>query len=155
MEDSKHDIVTVEIADDGKGMDAESAKKATEPFFTTRTTRRVGLGLAFLKEAAEAANGSVRVEPSPSRGTRVVATFQLSHIDRKPLGNICETILSLLTSDAGVDVVYSHQCDDRHFVFDSREFQTRLHSVSLTSTSPLKMIRELLKSEEHSVNNQV
>ena len=153
-EDTVSDVLTVEVADDGKGMDAKTAEKATEPFFTTRTTRRVGLGLAFLKEAAEATNGSLRVESSPSHGTRVCATFQLSHIDRKPLGNTAETILTLLTNDSGVDVVYTRQYDNRNFVFDTREFLDHLHGMPLSSTASLKIIREFLKSEEHTVTNQ-
>src|SRR5512142_3272074 len=91
-ENSAEDTLTIEITDNGCGMDADTLKHALDPFYTTRTTRRVGLGLPMLQEAATAANGFVDLRSVPGFGTAVRATFQSSHIDRKPLGDIAETI---------------------------------------------------------------
>lgn len=154
-EDSVNDILKIEITDDGRGMNAEMLDKATEPFFTTRTTRRIGLGLSFLKEAAQAANGSLVIQSYPERGTKVSATFQLSNIDRKPLGNVTETILSLLASDSNINVVYRRERNDRRFVLDSRDLRDRLGDLPLNTIESLKRIREVLNQNEHTITNQV
>ncbi len=148
IENRDRDTLTIEIVDDGKGMDPGIAETASEPFYTTRMTRRVGLGLALLKEAAEQTNGSVLLESSPDRGTKVVAVFQLHHIDRKPLGNVGETILSLLTREERVDVVYVHQRDNSRFVFDSRTFRAHQQGMTLTSGPLLSTMRDFLNENE-------
>ena len=98
QDDVARDLLTIEITDDGKGMGEDALEKASDPFYTTRTTRKVGLGLALLKEAAAMANGQVDIRSAPNRGTTVRATFQLSHIDRKPLGKMADTITALLAT---------------------------------------------------------
>ncbi|MHC4243943.1 MAG: ATP-binding protein, partial [Planctomycetota bacterium] len=80
-EDRDKDLLTIEIKDDGKGMDQKTLKKALDPFFTTRKTRRVGLGLSFLAQAAEESGGKIELKSIPDEGTTVRATFRLSHPD--------------------------------------------------------------------------
>ncbi|HXF06172.1 MAG TPA: ATP-binding protein [Blastocatellia bacterium] len=92
---TKEDRLILEVIDDGKGMDEETLSRSLDPFFTTKTGRRIGLGLPFLAQAAEEAEGKLSIESTPGRGTKVTATFRLSHIDRKPLGDIEETIRCL------------------------------------------------------------
>jgi len=96
--DTAADLLTLEISDDGRGMDEQTLKKALDPFFTTRTTRRVGLGLALLAQAARESGGEMDVSSRPNEGTRVRATFRLSHPDCKPMGDIAETIQTLVLS---------------------------------------------------------
>ena len=91
-EQPESDIMTITVADDGCGMTPEQAAHVTDPFFTTRTTRRVGLGVPFLKMAAEMTGGGLTIETAPGRGTTVRAVFGLTHIDRMPLGDIAATI---------------------------------------------------------------
>lgn len=91
-EGRRADRLVLEIADDGGGMSEETKRQVLDPFFTTKNGKRVGLGLPFLAQAAEEAGGKLEVESAPGKGTRVIATFGLSHIDRKPLGNIEETL---------------------------------------------------------------
>jgi len=86
------DRLVLEVIDDGKGMDEETKRRSLDPFFTTKQGRRVGLGLPFLAQAAEEAGGTLEVESAPGQGTRVIATFGLSHIDRRPLGDIKQTL---------------------------------------------------------------
>jgi anti-sigma regulatory factor (Ser/Thr protein kinase) len=142
------DLLRIEIADDGTGMSPEVAAKAADPFFTTRTTRRFGLGLALLREAAVTANGAMEIHSVPGCGTTITATFQLSHIDRKPLGRMAETIIALIASSAGVDVVYTHSRDGKTIVLDTKEIRTQLAGIALNSVEALSIIREHLIQEE-------
>lgn len=121
-EDTESDRLEIEVRDDGRGMTPDQVRAACDPFYTTRTTRRVGMGLSLLQAAAEAAGGCLRVESSPGRGTRVTVTFQLSHIDRAPLGDMAAT-LEVVASDPGVDVDYEHWRDGRVFRFSTRELE--------------------------------
>ena len=88
----RQDRLVLEVVDDGEGMSEEDARRSLDPFFTTKCGKRVGLGLPLLAQAAEQAGGNLEVESAPGRGTRVTATFGLSHIDRAPLGNMQETL---------------------------------------------------------------
>ena len=91
----KEDRLVLEVTDDGEGMNDETRKRSVDPFYTTKPGRRVGLGLSLLAQAAEQAGGKLEVQSAPGKGTKVSATFGLSHIDRKPLGNIAETLQCL------------------------------------------------------------
>lgn len=120
-EDRANDLLTIEIVDNGTGMDAETLKKALDPFFTTRTTRRVGLGLSFLAQAAKESDGTFDIRSKPGEGTAVKATFRMSHPDCKPMGDIGQTIQALVTGYPETDFLYEHKKDDRTYRFDTRE----------------------------------
>jgi signal transduction histidine kinase len=120
-EDRDKDLVTIEIRDDGKGMDEQTLKKALDPFFTTRTTRRVGLGLSLLAQAARDSEGTFDLSSSPGKGTMVNATFRLSHPDCKPMGDISQTMQVLVMSHPEVDFLYEHKSDSSTYRFDTRE----------------------------------
>jgi len=92
---TREDRLVLEVADDGEGMNEETMKRSLDPFFTTKQGKRVGLGLPLLAQAAEEAGGKLEVQSAPGQGTKVIATFRLSHIDRKPLGDIEETLRCL------------------------------------------------------------
>jgi anti-sigma regulatory factor (Ser/Thr protein kinase) len=120
-EDEARDLLTLEISDDGRGMDEEALKKALDPFFTTRTTRRVGLGLALLAQAARESGGKLDISSRPNEGTRVRATFRLSHPDCKPMGDIAETIQTLVLSHREIHFLFEHKTNGSIHRFDSRE----------------------------------
>jgi predicted metal-dependent phosphoesterase TrpH/anti-sigma regulatory factor (Ser/Thr protein kinase) len=120
-EDSANDLLTIEIVDDGRGMDSETLKKAIDPFFTTRTTRRVGLGLSFLAQSAQESDGTFDIESKPGKGTKVKATFVMSHPDCKPMGDIAQTIKTLVLGHPEIDFLYEHKRDDSTYRFDTRE----------------------------------
>jgi len=122
-EDPDRDLLTLEILDDGKGMDAQTLQKAMNPFFTTRKTRRFGLGLSMISEAAKATGGELTVESSPGKGTRVRATFQRSHIDMKPLGDIPQTLLTLIAGHPYIELSYCHTIGGETFSFNTRDIQ--------------------------------
>lgn len=143
-ENQSADSLVLEIRDDGQGMSADAMGKATDPFFTTRTTRRVGLGLALLEEAARMANGTIEIESIPGTGTRVKATFQLSHIDRKPIGSMADTITSLIVGSPDVDVVFKQIQNGREFVFDTKDVRETYRGASLNSIEVIKFVRGYL-----------
>ena len=124
--DTAKDLLTIIIEDNGCGMTEEQINKVTDPFFTTRTVRKVGLGVPFFKMAAETAGGSFKISSSVNVGTTVTAVFVLSNIDRMPLGDMPATIHSLVTLNSHIDFVYKFKVDDREFVMDTREFRAVL-----------------------------
>ena len=94
-ESRREDRLVLEVTDDGEGMSEETMSRSTDPFFTTKPGKRVGLGLPLLAQAAEDTGGKLEIQSAPGKGTKVIATFGLSHVDRKPLGNIGETMQCL------------------------------------------------------------
>ncbi|MGC8786299.1 MAG: ATP-binding protein [Anaerolineae bacterium] len=141
-EDLQKDILKITVKDNGRGMSEEVAKKALDPFFTTRTTRHVGLGLPLFAAAAQQCNGELRIQSQPGIGTTVEVTFQHSHIDRAPLGDITSTLLAILMSERPVDIYYKHTVDGRTFEFDSVEVRQELGTVPLSHP----LVREWLET---------
>ncbi len=123
IEDRAANRLTITVADDGRGMEPEMLQSVTDPFFTTRTTRRVGLGLPLLQAAAELCAGGLTIVSTVGRGTTVRVEFAHDHIDRAPLGSMADTLAAILAVNFEVEVVYRHEVDDRAFVFDSRELR--------------------------------
>jgi hypothetical protein len=145
-EDLKADRMTIEISDDGSGMNEEMVKQALDPFFTTKTTRRVGLGLPLLAEACRMSNGKLALESLPGKGTTVRATFQHSHIDRKPLGNMGDTLITLIVGHPEVDLLYEHRKEDAEFSLDTREIKGELGDVPLNAPQIVRALRECIFS---------
>jgi hypothetical protein len=141
------DLLTIEINDDGGGMDEEFAEKAVDPFVTTRTERKVGLGLSLFAEAARMSNGHLTIQSNIERGTRIKAFFQHSHIDRKPLGDLGKTLRTLIASNPQIDFVYCHTKDKMKFSLDTKELKAQLKSQSLASSKGLKILRDKLKED--------
>jgi anti-sigma regulatory factor (Ser/Thr protein kinase) len=145
VEDSKKDILSLEIADDGKGMDKETLKKALNPFFTTKKTRRFGLGLPLLAEAAKAANGRFSIQSKPGQGTTIKANFQASHIDTKPLGDITQTIITLIMGHPEIDILYIHKMNLTKYCLDTGEIKTQIYGLAINSPEILKLIKKDMK----------
>jgi len=102
------DTLLLEVADDGEGMDEEAVMRSRDPFYTTKAGKKVGLGLSFLAQSAEEADGTLEIESAKGRGTKVTATFRLSHIDRKPLGNFEETLKCLKATHPEVNFRFEY-----------------------------------------------
>ena len=130
VEDMEKDLLTIEIRDNGQGMDEETVKKVLDPFFTTRTTRKVGLGLSLLGQAARESGGNIEIESEPGRGTRVEATFGYSHIDRKPLGNMEATLTTLIVGNPEVDFIYEHKKGELEYRLDTKEVRARIREAA-------------------------
>lgn len=145
-EDTRANTLVIQVQDDGRGMDAETQARALDPFYTTRTTRRVGLGLPLLKAAAELCNGGLTVDSAVGRGTTVRAWFEYDHIDRAPLGDMAGTLLgALLYGRASWDLVYQHRADNRTFALDTREMREMLGEAPLSHPAVRQWLEEYLR----------
>jgi len=144
-EDIKNNRFKIEIEDDGKGMDSEIMEKVTNPFFTTRTTRKVGLGIPLFKAAAEACNGKFSIESILGKGTKITAEFQYDHIDRAPLGNIVDTIITLIQSDSNINFLYKHVKNNKEYVLDTKVIKEVLGEVPINNIDVLMWIRKELE----------
>ena len=127
--DTKSNFLQIIIRDNGPGMDPEMLKNVRDPFVTTRTTRRVGLGISLLEQAAHEADGGLKLDSKLGEGTEISATFKLDHIDLKPLGNIGSTFVSIILGNPDID-----------FVYKKRWLYSLLASISITTGSYLLTI---------------
>lgn len=164
-EDVPGDRLTITATDDGRGMDAATVARVTDPFYTTRTTRHVGLGLPLYKMAAEQAGGRLRIESQPGVGTTVEATFQLSHPDRQPLGDMAGTLLAFLLSGQAPELRYEHrirrdepdavapgagtQAPPLQFEFDTADIRAELDDVPFTHPAVAQWLAEYLAEGEN------
>jgi 3',5'-nucleoside bisphosphate phosphatase len=153
VENLREDRLTIRVRDNGRGMDSETAAKVTDPFFTTRTTRRVGLGLPLMAAASKAAGGALRIDSKLGQGTTVLATFRHGHIDRAPLGDLEATLMVLLAGQPDKDVLFRHQVEDRVFEMDSRDF--RAADIDLSSPIGLTTLREAIRKGESGLRNSI
>ena len=147
-EQPKSDLLTVSISDNGSGMSEEQVKRVTDPFFTSRTTRKVGLGVPFFKMAAELTGGKLQISSTLGVGTSLTATFGYSHIDRMPLGDLISTIRTLIQCHPDTDFVYLHKKNDKEFIMDTRKFRTVLDDVALNEPEIMAFISEYLTDGE-------
>jgi len=144
-EDSRADRITLCMSDDGRGMDPEEVRRVSDPFFTTRTTRRVGLGIPLLAQAARACDGGIEIDSRPGEGTAVTAWLQASHIDRQPLGDMAATLVTVIAGSPDVEVEYRHRVDGREFAFTTRQMREELGDVPLSNPAVVQWLREYLK----------
>jgi hypothetical protein len=151
-EDLQGDRLTASVIDDGRGMSAEMAATVVDPFVTSRTTRKVGLGIPLFKDAAESCNGSFVINSEIGKGTRLDVEFQYSHIDRMPLGDLSTTILTLFVAYPNIHWLFNYvaipanQLPEEKFVFDTQPVMADLGDVSLTEPVVLSFIREYIES---------
>jgi anti-sigma regulatory factor (Ser/Thr protein kinase) len=145
-ENSIKNLLTIAIEDDGKGMDAEMVARVTDPFTTSRTTRKVGLGLPFLKAAAEACNGKFEIRSALGKGTRVETTFQLDHIDRMPMGNIQSTFLDLLVGYPEIHWIFNYTIDENTYTLDSEPLRKTLQEIPYSDPGVLKYLKQEINS---------
>ena len=142
------------IIDDGCGMTQETVENVTNPFYTTRTTRSVGLGLPFLKLAAEQTGGSMAIESSvgENHGTSVRAVFMKNHLDFTPLGDVISSIVTLIQGHPDTDFRFEHTNGDLKVGMDTRELREILGDIPLNSYEVIKWIEEYLGEQYNSVN---
>ena len=144
-EDLAADRLALSVADNGRGMAPARVERMGDPFATSRSERRVGLGVPLLKAAAEACNGDLRVSSTPGVGTRVEATFQRSHLDRMPLGDLAGTWLTLLVGHPQVHWHFEYRAGGQEFMFDDTELKRELPGVPLTDPAVLQFLRPLME----------
>lgn len=161
-EDLYTDRLTIQITDDGKGMDAETAHRVLDPFVTSRSTRKVGLGLPLLKAAAESCNGGLWIASVPGKGTQVKVAFQHSHIDRIPLGDVGGTILTLVVAHPELHWRLEYTATDAKghvlspFIFDDAPVKEALgNDVPLSQPDVLAYLRSTLEEGIGNIRNQL
>lgn len=164
VEDKPADRLTIIVTDNGPGMDALTVRRVLDPFYTTRTTRHVGLGLPLFAAAAQCAGGGLAIRSQPGRGTTVKATFQLSHPDRQPLGDMAGTLLAFLLAPQAPGLRYSHRLIktpfaglaeatrvaevDCEFTFDSAAIVAELDGLPLSQPVVAQWLAEFLGEGE-------
>jgi anti-sigma regulatory factor (Ser/Thr protein kinase) len=145
------DRLCMSVEDNGRGMDAEMVSRVIDPFVTSRTTRKVGLGIPLLKAAAEDCNGALKIESTPGTGTRVIVDFQHSHIDRMPLGDLPGTFLGLVVGSPDIHWVIRYTYNQAYFEFDNQPILKELDGIPLTEPAVLQYIRSTLEDGFSSV----
>jgi len=142
---TKKDYLRIKIKDNGKGISEDLKNKIMSPFYTTRKTRKVGLGIPLLKAAAEQCQGFLKIQSEENVGTELVAEFKNSHIDRAPLGKIEESISTILNFNEKFDLIYIHDVNGKRFVFDTREIKEILGEVDIRTPKILMWIKEYIR----------
>ncbi len=151
-EDLHHDRLTASVTDDGKGMDADMVAKVVDPFVTSRTTRKVGLGIPLFKAAAEACNGGLTIQSELGKGTRLDVVFQYSHIDRMPLGDVASTLLTLVVAYAYIRWIFhytavpANRAQPEEFMLDTQDLLSELGDIPLSEPVVLAFLRETIES---------
>jgi hypothetical protein len=145
-EDPEEDQMILEIEDDGEGIPPELIERVVDPFFTTRTTRTVGLGLSLLQQAARECEGDLQVRSRQGEGTLVRASFRYHHIDRKPLGDIASTLVALIVGNPSVEFRYVHGKANKVFSLDTGQFKRELEDVPINHPKVIQFIRDEIKS---------
>lgn len=150
IKDIDEDKLTIKIVDNGCGMSEEVLSKVLSPFYTTRTTRKVGLGLPLFKELAELCEGSFNIESKEGVGTTLTATFRLNNIDLPPFGNWVDTFYILVINDEDVDIKYTHKViknnETKEFVFDTIEIKNILDGMSIKDFSLMQWAKDYIKN---------
>ncbi len=144
-EDSEKDLMTIKIRDNGKAMDSELLRKAADPFTTTKPSKKVGLGLSLLAQAAQDAGGAFEIDSVPGKGTSVAASFTLSSVDRMPLGDMRSTLLSLVFGSPEIDFAYTRRRDDQTYTFDTREVRRLTGGHLASDAATVRLVREMLE----------
>lgn len=152
---SDANFLEIIISDNGCGMSEEQVKKVIDPFYTTRTTRKVGLGVPFFKESAEAAGGSFFIESKVGVGTTVKASYELDNIDRMPMGDLTATIHTLVTMHDDLDFLFTYKVDENEFVLDTRELREILGDISFKEYEVSQYIKDYLKENITSVTGEI
>ena len=144
-EDLKEDLLKIEIIDDGKGIDDVMLQKVLDPFFTTKTVRKVGLGLSLFREAARAANGDLEIISEVDKGTTLSATFQHNHIDRKPMGDMTKTMMTLIVGNPEVHFRYHHKSDVLEYGIDTEELKAENDLSSMNIVELMNLVKKSLQ----------
>jgi hypothetical protein len=145
IEKTQEDTLLLNIKDNGCGMDTKTKESALDPFFTSRKTRKVGLGIPLLLQNAQLTGGQLSIDSEIGSGTVLKAVFVRSHIDRPPLGDLAGTISLMVSGNPKVEFIYRHILDDEEYVFNSKEVKQVLDGVAITEPSVVKFIKQMIE----------
>ena len=145
LEDVAADTLTIRFIDNGCGMDAETVQKVINPFFTTRTTRKVGLGLPLLKQNTEQTGGSLDIQSEKGKGTTVTAVFGRSHLDRPPMGDLAGTIVLTASAYPDIRFIFHYHNGETDYVFDTVEVNEALDGISIQEPEVIQYLKEMIQ----------
>ncbi|HHT65712.1 MAG: ATP-binding protein [Caldicoprobacterales bacterium] len=146
------DHIWVQIRDNGRGMCEHQLSQVSNPFYTTRTTRKVGLGIPLFRASAEASGGSLQIQSHRGKGTTLLALFHSNHIDCLPIGKLEDTMAALIFMNPEVNFVYRHEISGRQFQMDTREIREILSEVNITDPDVIDWIKDYIKEGLEELN---
>jgi len=141
----------IEVEDNGCGMSQEVLHRVTDPYYTSRSTRKVGLGIPLLKQSAEAAGGSLSITSQPGKGTMLVATFCHNHLDRAPLGDIAGVVVLLAGANPDVRIIFIHQVDDLQYRFDTNDVKATLEGLPISDAGVMRFLKEMINENLNAI----
>jgi hypothetical protein len=144
-ENSEKETLSIIIEDNGTGMTPKVLQSVTDPYTTSRTTRKVGMGLPLLNDACQLTGGCLRIESEFGKGTTVSAFLGLNHIDRQPMGDIAGVVVLMVSANPLIDFTYSHTINGNTYVFDTKEVKEVLEDIPLNTPQVIKMLREMIR----------
>jgi hypothetical protein len=151
-ESLSEDRYLITITDNGKGIPGDMLENVTDPFVTTRTKRRIGLGLPLLKHHAELTGGWLKITSETGKGTEVVALFSNSHIDRQPMGDIAGVMIILIAANPGINFIYRHSTDSGEYLLDTSEVKAYLEADTLNERALLADIKIMINENLKEIN---
>lgn len=141
----KDNIYAFTIEDNGKGMSPEFLAKVTDPYTTSRTTRKVGLGLPLIKMNTENCGGGMKLQSEPGKGTRLDFWFQHNHWDRPPMGDLAGTIVMLCAAHEDIHIIYRHITDEDEYLFDTDEIHEALDGMSMNDVKVMGWLKDMVQ----------
>lgn len=143
LEDLKANILSITITDNGSGMKKEVIENILDPFFTTKN-KKTGLGIPLFKQHAELAGGDLILKSEPGKGTELKATFEHDNFDRQPMGNIVQTIVSLIRSNPEIDYIYQHKVNKKEFELNMVEIKQELEGLPVNSPEIIGFLEQMM-----------
>lgn len=141
-------LLIISVKDNGRGMSPEQLQKLSDPFFTSRTTRRVGLGVPLLRHTAEQSGGDLEVISELGKGTCLTVRFQYDHLDRPPLGDVANAVVLMISANPGVDFAYKYTYNDRSYDIDTLQLKEVMGDLPLNDIYVMEMIEEMIKENQ-------
>lgn len=148
----KDNIYAFTIEDNGKGMTPEFMAKVTDPYTTSRTTRKVGLGLPLIKMNTENCGGGMKLQSEVGKGTRLDFWFQHNHWDRPPMGDLAGTIVMLCAAHEDIHIIYKHITDEDEFVFDTEEIKEALDGMSMNDIKVFNWLKDMVQENLEAIH---
>ncbi|NVN95250.1 MAG: sensor histidine kinase [Bacteroidetes bacterium] len=145
FENIKENIYSISVKDNGKGMTPEMLSHVTDPYCTSRTTRKVGMGIPLLKQNAERAGGSLSIYSELGKGCFLKAIFQHNNIDRAMLGDIAGVIVLTAATNENIRFIYTHKTDVGEYVFDTKEIKEAMDGMSIKQLQVIKYLKDMIR----------
>jgi hypothetical protein len=139
------------ISDNGTGMNEETLKQVADPFYTSRTTRKVGLGIPLFKQNAELTGGSFKISSVQGKGTQISAGFVNNHLDRLPVGDLVGTYMLLISANPDLNFLITHTTDSGIYIFDTREVKSLLGDAPINDPSVRTFLKEMIQENINAI----